>query len=103
MARHRNWAEARRKVTDAGRCRVCRTASPPIDAAHVIPRSLAPNGGEHADAIVELCRECHNRYDSHDPSFDLLPFLSLAEQLSAVTVAGGIEAARRQISGRRDD
>jgi len=101
MVRHRNWAEARRKVTDAGRCRVCRTGQPPIDAAHVIPRSLAPNGGEHADAIVELCRECHSRFDSHE--LDLLPYLSLAEQLSAVTVAGGIEAARRQITGRRND
>ena len=100
MARNRNWAEARRKVTDAGRCRVCRTGQPPIDAAHVIPRSLAPNGGEHADAIVELCRECHSRYDAHE--LDLLPYLSLAEQLSAVTVAGGIEAARRQITGRRN-
>ena len=101
MARHRNWAEARRKVTDAGRCRVCRTGQPPIDAAHVIPRSLAPNGGEHADAIVELCRKCHVDFDSH--RLDLLPYLSLAEQLSAVAVSGGIEAARRQISGRRDD
>ena len=101
MARHRNWAEARSKVINAGRCRVCRTGQPPIDAAHVIPRSLAPNGGEHADAIVELCRECHSRYDAHE--LDLLPYLSLAEQLSAVTVAGGIEAARRQITGRRND
>lgn len=101
MARHRNWAEARSKVVNAGRCRVCRTGTPPIDAAHVIPRSLAPNGGEHADAIVELCRECHNKFDSHQ--LDLLPYLSLAEQLSAVAVSGGIEAARRQISGRRND
>ena len=101
MSRHRNWADARRKVIDAGRCRVCRTATPPIDAAHVIPRSLAPNGGEHADAIVELCRECHNRFDSH--GLDLVPYLSLAEEVSAVTVAGGIEAARRQITGRRND
>jgi len=100
MARHRNWADARRKVTDAGRCRVCRTGHPPIDAAHIVPRSLAPNNGEHADAIVELCRECHTRYDSHQ--LDLLPYLSLAEQLSAVTAAGGIEGARRQITGRRD-
>lgn len=99
MSRHRNWADARRKITDAGRCRVCRTATPPIDAAHVIPRSLAPNGGEHSNAIVELCRHCHTRYDMHD--LDLLPYLSMAEQLSAVTVAGGIEAARRQITGER--
>jgi len=101
MVRHRNWADARRKVTDAGRCRVCRTSNPPIDAAHVIPRSLAPNGGEHADAVVEMCRKCHVDYDCHQ--LDLLPYLSLAEQLSAVTVAGGIEAARRQITGRRND
>jgi hypothetical protein len=49
---------------------------------------------------VELCRECLNKFDSHQ--LVLLPFLSLAEQLSAVTVAGGIEAARRQISGTRN-
>jgi hypothetical protein len=101
MRRHRNWAEARSKVINAGRCRVCRTGQPPIDAAHIIPRSLSPNGGEHADAICELCRSCHSRYDRHE--LDLLPYLSLAEQLSAVTVAGGIEAARRQITGRRND
>jgi hypothetical protein len=50
--------------------------------------------------VVELCRKCHVDYDSHQ--LDLLPYLSLAEQLSAVTVAGGIEAARRQISGTRN-
>ena len=101
MTRHRNWADARRKVDESGaRCRVCRTSNGPIDAAHIIPRSLAPNAGEHADAICELCRKCHVDYDSH--RLDLLPYLSLAEQLSAVTAAGGIEGARRQITGRRD-
>jgi hypothetical protein len=81
-----------------GVCRVCRRGDGHIDAAHVIPRSLAPNHGEQADAIVGLCRVCHTEYDEH--RLDLLPFLSLAEQVSAVLAAGGIERARRIISGR---
>lgn len=98
MARRRDWREARAKVDLEGVCRVCRCGYDHIDAAHVIPRSLAPNHGEQGDAIVGLCRACHTDYDEH--RLDLLPYLSLAEQVSAVKAAGGIERARRIISGR---
>lgn len=65
-----------------------------------MPRALAPNGGEVADAIVPLCRRCHARYDA--AQLDLLPFLSPAEQAHAVLLAGGIVAALRIITGRRE-
>ena len=50
-------------------------------------------------SIVPLCRDCHRAYDAHQ--LDLLPYLSVAEQCAAVRGAGGIEAARRRITGER--
>lgn len=97
-----------------GRCRVCGVAWG-LEAAHVIPRSVAPNGGEHPDAIVPLCRSrvdvdpetgegvavegCHSMYDRH--ALDLEPYLTAQEAASAVLVSGSLEAARRMVSGRR--
>lgn len=110
----RQWAKARAKVVGEGHCRVCGTTWG-LEAAHVIPRSVAPNHGEHPDAIVPLCRNrvdtdpdsgeavavegCHSRYDRHD--LDLEPYLTAQEAASAVLAMGSLEGARRIISGRR--
>lgn len=99
--KRRNWKEARAKVEyESGRCRVC--YAPNAEAAHVIPRSLAPGVGNNmgADNIVPLCRECHVEYDQH--RLDLLPFLTLPEQVAAVRSAGGIALAYRRISNVRE-
>ena len=97
----RNWKEARAKVdAEKGRCRVC--GAPNAEAAHVIPRSLAPGVGNNmsADNIVPLCRDCHTEYDQH--RLDLLPFLTLPEQVAAVRSAGGIALAYRRTANVRE-
>lgn len=101
MKKRRDWREAREKVEEEGRCRVCRTGGR-LEAAHVIPRSLAPGVGSNQDAanIVPLCPRCHSEYDLH--RLDLLPYLRLEEQVAAVSTAGGLALAIRRISNRRD-
>ena len=100
----RNWKEARAKVEyESGRCRVCHR--PNAEAAHVIPRSLAPGVGNNmgADNIVPLCGGpdgCHGAYDRHE--LDLLPFLTLPEQIAAVRQAGGIALAYRRTANVRE-
>ena len=99
--KRRNWKEARQKVEREGfRCRVCRSSFQ-VEAAHVIPRSLAPGVGTNmsADNIVPLCRECHVEYDQH--RLDLLPALTLPEQVAAVRQAGGIALAYRRTTNER--
>ena len=100
--KRRNWKEARQKVEREGfRCRVCRSSFQ-VEAAHVIPRSLAPGVGTNmgADNIVPLCRECHVEYDQHRLS--LLPVLTLPEQVAAVRQAGGIALAYRRTTNERE-
>jgi 5-methylcytosine-specific restriction endonuclease McrA len=100
--KRRSWKEARQKVEREGfRCRVCRSSFQ-VEAAHVIPRSLAPGVGMNmsADNIVPLCRECHVEYDQH--RLDLLPALTLPEQVAAVRQAGGIALAYRRTTNTRD-
>lgn len=100
----RNWKEARAKVdTENGRCRVC--GAPNAEAAHVIPRSLAPGVGNNmsADNVVPLCGGpdgCHGAYDRHE--LDLLPYLTLPEQVAAVRQAGGIALAYRRTANVRE-
>ena len=83
---------------DGAVCRVC--GNLPVDAAHIVPRSVAPNAGETEDAIVPLCREHHRQYDAGQ--LDVLPYLTLPEQAHAVTAAGGIVGALRITTGKRD-
>lgn len=97
----RNWKEARAKVdAENGRCRVC--GAPNAEAAHVIPRSLAPGVGNNmsADNIVPLCRDCHTEYDHHRLS--LLEYLGMAEQVAAVRSAGSIALAYRRTANVRE-
>ena len=99
--KRRDWREARAKVEyESGRCRVC--YAPNADAAHVIPRSLAPGVGNNmrADNIVPLCRDCHTEYDQHRLS--LLEHLNLPEQVAAVRQAGGIALAYRRTANVRE-
>lgn len=109
----RDWSQARRKVDTEGRCRVC-GSSWRVEAAHVIPRSVAPNGGEHPDAIVPLCGDyvdhvtgqavkgCHSRYDDKSEGLDLRPYLTAGELEAAVAAAGTWGMAERIISSDRE-
>lgn len=110
----RDWTEAREKVEREGRCRVCGQSAPKLEAAHVIGREhdepKVPGGKTlwvNPDRIVPLCgslnppwgdQDCHVEYDAH--RLDLLPVLTLDEQLQAVRDAGGIALALRRVSGR---
>ena len=87
----RKWGDV------AGACRVC--GAERVDLAHVIPRSIAPNGGDQGASLVALCRSHHRDYDAG--RLDLLPYLTVEEQAAAVTAAGGIMAAFRVITGQR--
>jgi hypothetical protein len=54
-----------------------------------------------ADNVVPLCGDvCHPAYDRHE--LDLLPYLTLPEQLAAVQQAGSIALAYRRTTNTRD-
>lgn len=101
MAIKRSWADARAKVEREGRCRVC-GSSDFLQAAHTIGRRYQDikDGSKvivKADAVVPLCQECHEAFDAR--RLDLLPYLGLWEQLNSVEAAGGIENARKRLTG----
>lgn len=90
---------ARQKVEAEGKCRACPTTLPAkLEAAHSWNRGQGGAGFDEPDAIVPLCVPCHRRYDAHQ--LDLLPHLTLDEQVSLVRYAGGIERARDRAIGR---
>lgn len=89
----RDWAAARAKVNREGQCRVCGRATPYLEAAHVVPRSIG--GRQSADSIIPLCPEDHRLYDSLQ--IDLLGYLTREEEVEAVRVLG-IERARRRLA-----
>lgn len=95
----RDWMDAHAKRDSEARCRVC--GREPVDAAHIVPRSLAPNGGEQQDNIVPLCRPCHRLYD--EGFLSLEEYLTAAEAACAVLLAGSLRAALRVVSGGRED
>ena len=91
-ATSRQWGDVN------GACRVC--GEERVDRAHVIPRSIAPNGGDSGEHLIALCRSHHREYDGGH--LDLLPYLTVDEQAAAVTAAGGLMAAFRIITGNRE-
>jgi hypothetical protein len=102
----RRWGDARAKMEEEGRCRVCGEGPWNIlEAAHVIGRRCDPimqgeRGGQyryvHPDSIVPLCKRCHASYDRRE--LDLLPFMFWPEQVRAVEDAGGVMSALKRVS-----
>lgn len=106
----RDWTQARAKVEREGRCRYCKSregTNGELQAAHVIGREhdRPPKhvlGDRPAvwlvfeQRTVPLCPFCHDAYDAHE--IDLLPVLTLEEQVQAVRDAGGLELARRRVA-----
>ena len=100
----RDWTDARAKVDAEGKCRRCGLGAY-LEAAHVTGREHdRPKGNGrtryvHPDSVVPLCGPfpmgCHGMQHRHE--FDLLPLLTLREQLRAVEDCGGIELARRRL------
>lgn len=98
----RNWQAARDKCDLEMGCRVC--GDWPVEAAHIIGResdAVPPVRGEDwspydvaPDRVVPLCREHHQGNVSvHNKTLDLLPYLTVAEQVQAVSDAQGISRA----------
>lgn len=111
----RTWTAAHIKIAaERHRCRVCKKKGP-VQAAHIIAREhdrkpslddreldghiLAEPYTVHPNRIVPLCEHHHREYDAH--RLDLLPHLTLDEQLQAVADAGGIETARIRLTSSR--
>lgn len=88
-----DWKPAIAKVQDEQCCRYCDSGQS-LDPAHLWPRSLG--GSMDTNNIIPLCRSCHTKYDSG--SLDVLPCLSLEEQLQVVREANGIARAYRRLT-----
>lgn len=99
MGPRRDWSDAREKVEDEGRCRVCHIERG-LQAAHVTRRSFdQPRPGRktlwvNPDSIIPLCPPCHTAYDHHEIS--ILAHLTHAEQVKALEDMGTIEAVRKR-------
>jgi hypothetical protein len=93
----------REKVETEGRCRVCGDGPAwKLEAAHTWDRSLGKSSFDDPDLVVPLCGElhgtgCHQLFDRH--SLNLLPYLTLQEQLALVKAAGGIARAMKRAVG----
>lgn len=102
----RYWFDALAKVEEEGCCRVCKRADRKLDCAHILGREHDEpmvKGGRilktlYVDPlrIVPACGpfpdNCHGDIDHR--KINLLPYLTLEEELQAVRDASGIEAAR---------
>lgn len=115
-ASRRDWSEALDKKECEGACRVCEMPDGyyygdgviRLECAHTIGRAeqdelvVGPRGGKtlavKRESTVPLCGDCHRQL--HARRLDLLPYLTLEEQLDAVKAAGGILSALKRLSGR---
>lgn len=97
MPPRRNMRKGYAKRDVEAGCRVC--ADPrDLEVAHVIARAhVRPGPGEDEANLVPLCGPCHRLYDGR--KLDLLPYLSIPEQASAVALGGGIITALQRVTG----
>lgn len=97
----RDSRDAVAKCEEEGRCRVCGIERG-LDLAHLAPREHdEPKPGRKTryvepDNAIPLCRHDHTDFDAH--RLDVLPYLTLDEQLHVVRVLGGIEQARMRLA-----
>lgn len=94
----RDWSDVTIDRDDP--CRWCGETGR-TERAHIAGRQYdrkQDNGVRYVtpDSVLGLCRSCHQSYDAHQ--LDLLPCLTLAEQVQAVIDLGGIEAARIRLA-----
>ena len=95
----RDWSAPRAKCDAEGRCRYCRVAGP-LEAAHIISRSVKGHDNQSANNIVPLCPSCHRQQHHDRASMALLAYLTAEEQAAAVLTAGSIYQAVELINGR---
>jgi hypothetical protein len=108
----RDWTDARAKVEQEGCCRICKRSDRPLEACHVLGREhdepkVSKETGEilkelyvHPDRIFPGCgpfpEGCHGDVDMR--RINVLPYLTLEEQLQAVKDAGGIAVAAMRLA-----
>ena len=92
-------SEAQRRKVAGRPCVVCWKA--PSDPAHLIPRSIAPDGSGDPRRVVPLCRRHHRAYDAE--GFDLLPYLAEHHQreVAFAVECVGLVAALERITNRK--
>lgn len=95
--------EAREKVELEGECRFCGEPAHRCDAAHLWDRSLGATGFSESALVVPLCsmikggNGCHDLYDAH--RLNLLPYLTIDEQVAVVRAAGSLRRAYNRVTG----
>ena len=82
------------KIITEGQCRVCTRKD--IQTSHLWPRGRGAPKYEDPDICIPLCAYHHFWFDAHQ--LELLPYLSLEEQLATVREAGGIVKAYRRLT-----
>lgn len=108
----RDWGDARAKVDEEGCCRICKRSDRPLEACHVLGREhdqprVSEATGEvlqelyvHPDRIFPGCgpfpEGCHGDVDMR--RINVLPYLTLDEQIQAVKDAGGIAPAMMRLA-----
>lgn len=102
----RDWADARAKVEEEACCRICKKeagSGRPLEAAHILgrehdqPRATRPSVlYVDPDRIIPACGPypagCHGLV--HQKAVDILPVLTIEEQIRALKDAGGLQHAR---------
>lgn len=107
----RDWADARSKIDEEGCCRICKRSDVPLEAAHVLGREhdepkIGVGGGQlkvlyvRPDRVFPACgpfpNGCHG--DAEYRRINVLPFLTIEEQVRAVLDAGGIAPAHMRLA-----
>lgn len=85
------------KTVNEGSCRVCTKTD--LQTAHLWPRGRGAPKYDEPDICIPLCVDHHTRFDRHE--LDILPYLSLDEQVATVKAAGGIQRAYDQLTGKQ--
>lgn len=100
----RNWSDALRKL-EPFVCRNCKRHDRGLDLAHTVGRKYDEKRGKrlyvHPDSVVPLCRIDHQLYDAH--KLNILPVLTLGEQLKAVELVGLARAYKRLTGDRYEN
>ena len=81
------WTAAVKKCREEGRCRNCGSRDG-LETCHVIARSIG--GKMKPESVLPLCFRCHRL--QHEHRLEILPLLTLDEQLEAVRVVGSARA-----------
>jgi len=83
-------------------CIVCQNPLRPVQPAHLIDRSLCPEGADDPRAVIPLCAAEHRAYDQHD--LDLLPYLEphYRAELAFAVERFGLVSTYKRVTGDWD-